>query len=205
MKDHFAKKANLVALSFIALATVGTMTFANFAKPAEAAVTSSSTQVVNVTVPQLPLSVDIISPAGGTVTSSAKVTVTLVASGAGKIVLTDQHGHVLWTYNKTSPGRETLTAVVTLPGDPGTYTLTANMVDAVDPSITSQDNTTVVYEATFVAPAILPPNTGYVRFGDRAVPVNQLVSLVVYLVVMVGIIWLIIARRKKRSRKNFSN
>ena len=171
------------------------------ALPERAATATSATQEINVTVAQTPVAIAIDSPAanadGGFSTKNSDFEMTLTVSGTGTIVIRDQNGEILWTFVKTTNGSETLTAPISLVGNPGEYVLTATMTSAGDPSETAVATLKVVYEATNLVPSPLPPNTGYVRVFGRAVSVNQIVSLVIYCAILSGIIWAIVAKKRK--------
>lgn len=167
--------------------------------PLDAQAAGSTTQIVEVVVTGQPLVIDITAPDDNYHTTSASFDVVVAVSGRGTLTITDQTGRVLWTHDKTDDTAATLTAHVTLSGDPGDYVLTAKIAGNSDNQALATLH--VVYEATSLPVLPLAPDTGaYWRVGDYAVPVNQVLSLAIYLVAIVGAIWFIAAKRRRRQK-----
>ena len=174
--------------------------------PAKVAAVSDS-QIVEVVVPAHALAISITTPLSPYKTTNANFDMVLIANGIGVVTITDQNYNVLWTYNKTTDGQKTLTASVSLVGDPGSYFLTAQIVNS-DLSPSSASSTlTVEYQATVIVPPVIPdpglPNTGlYLKVLGRAVSFNQLLSLTIFVAPVVGLLtWLIVFRRRQQRAR----
>jgi hypothetical protein len=165
--------------------------------PIDAAHAVGSTQIVEVVVPERSLAIEFATPNDNYHTKNATFTVGLTARGVGTITITDQNGNVLWAHEKITDAEETLTAQITLRGDPGDYVLSATIAHGDE---TANSALRVIYEATEIPTLPIFPNTGaYIRIANRAVPLNQILSLAVCLLAVGLVVSLVIRQLTRRK------
>ncbi len=195
---HQAMIIKMLIVSLISVLTLACQTILTPTSPASAV---SAMQTVEVVVPEHhSLALAFVKPSDNYQTASDNFEVKLLAKGIGIIKITDQNGNVLWTYNKTTESEEILTAPIKLVGNPGRYILTASLTssDASPSSVLAE--LTVTYIATNVIPPIVPPNTGaYVKVFGRAIGLNQVISLIIYVAIISGFVGTVVYFTKRRK------
>jgi hypothetical protein len=160
---------------------------------------SSWDQTVQLSIPlrEKILDFTVENPAGGDgsepdpyTTYSSNITLRLTANGPGEIIVTDNYGNVIYTYNKTSSGTETITFPGALRNGVGLYELTAQFVDPNNlNTVYDSKNIFISYLPTTVIPS--NPGTGVFYLGDRAFLVRDIflaASLATIIIAFVAII-----------------
>jgi hypothetical protein len=190
----------------IALAVAGLGSFISGGEAGAVGISGGATQQVQVVVPAVQLAVHITSPADGSTTTTASVSIGITADGPIGSVITvrDSSGTMIGTYTKTKDGPESFTISGQLSGGVGSHQITATI--SLNGSSAS-DNITIIWNAVQPPiPPIIPPvgptapNTGFaVRFGDYLVPLNYVISYFVYFLAIAGALWFIIAKRRKHQ------
>jgi hypothetical protein len=153
------------------------------------------------------------------ITYNAANTVQLQAAGVGLVVITDQDGNVLYTFNKTDSALATLAADINLPSGVGLYELTAYIIDpTADPNdLADPSNTITVYDSKSIfmdyrATPITPfppdttdpgtpgvPSTGsYLYIGGYAIATS---SILFYLAVITVLATAVVAMRRKIAKR----
>jgi len=201
------RKWLLIAL--LALAPV----LANAVSQPVMATTTATTTPINATVEgENIFNLKVNGNSGSVETYNATNHVSFDVMGAGQIELTDQDGNVLYSFDKTSTGLETINTDVTFPAI-GTYVLTATVTGQTN---TGSQSITVTYKTLpIIPPGPGPtepgspgepgaPNTGWlgvIYVAGYAVPLlGIIVWLVVLSIIAFGIVMIIKKSRKNRSK-----
>jgi len=146
-------------------------------------------------------------PGSGTVgdpyvTYNSRVPLLVGVTGTGIVTIEDQYGHVLYTYDKTSPEYAETIAQIDLPNGLGLYALTVklNGVAAIDgPSV--RVPMFIDYRALPLPPE--PPNTGglnYLYVGGYAVQTFGMIVAGILVAVVIFGIFMIVAMRRRRQQ-----
>jgi len=203
--DHYWLKATLVsAIAFalgIAMYILVGIAVAHGETNANAAWHQVSVEAIDCDcvikfVPQQPL------PGSGTaldpfVTYNALTPIIVGVSGVGLVTIEDQHGHVLYTFNKTTDGYEELIAPVNLPDGTGMYELVVklNGVEAIGPSV-------ILPMFLDYRGLLLPPTTGvaggYLYVGGYAVQTFNVLASGALFGMAAFLVFLIAAARRRR-------
>ena len=132
-------------------------------------------------------------------TYTSNISLALTVNGPGEIIVTDGHGNVIYSFDKTSSGSETFTFNNALSDGVGEYGLTATFVDLYDPNVVYDSKTIYVsFLPTSIGTVPEAPDTGVLYLGERAFLVRD-VSFMLSVVSAVVIIFLI--TRVNRSRR----
>ena len=199
MKSMLIKtRAYLLVAAAVLVGSVGTSYLV--ATPAFAS-PDTNTDQIEVRVPNV-IDIEAINPgSNGTLTvNSATVSVTFRVVGAGLITIEDQNGNILFSQNRTNSTEETITVNITLPGGPGTYSLTLSIFD---PSIgIVSDSFTIVYQPDGGSGGTTPgvPDTGFIRIGNQEYSVAS-ISVLGVIMAALAIIVIALKRRDKRNRQ----
>ncbi|MCL1839724.1 hypothetical protein FWF89_01840 [Candidatus Saccharibacteria bacterium] len=155
-------------------------------------------------VPEQPL------PGSGTtadpfVTYNSRVPMIVGVEGVGLVTIEDQHGNVLWSYNKIEPTYAEFVAQVDLPDGLGLYELAVKLdgVESIGPNVTLP--VFIDYRSLPLPPE--PPDTGanggYLYIGGYAVQTfGVLLSGLLFGVVVFFIFFIAAARKRKQEAEN---
>jgi hypothetical protein len=189
--------------------------------PAQAATDWSQTIQLSTPATNAVISLELSSSLSGAGTSADPYLtrnshITLQASlvGAGRLVLTDQSGATVATYDKTTNSAEEIPFNLNLNNGVGDYNFTATYYHLDDPAlIWNIAQIFVHYAATPIIPtppADLPdtgnmdsPNTGwgYLYINGYAVPTRDVIILTALFAAFAFLIYQIFFRRRQRSAK----
>ena len=150
-------------------------------------------ELIQVTTEERTLDLTDFTVIGSSTVNNSKVTTEVCAIGIGTITIRDQHGHILWEYEKTTPGEECYEVQLTLPDGVGNYTLTATITDGDQSDSMSLD---VTYEAVVVSPGT--PDTGYLYIGGYAFSAS---TMLLSVVIIVPVVIFALLRRAKKAAK----
>jgi hypothetical protein len=142
-------------------------------------------------------------------TYNSLIHVSFQALGEGPIEITDQDGNILFTFDKTTPGLETINADINLPAI-GTYVLTATITGATN---TVSQSITVVYQALPIVPpgpgepggpgSPGSPSTGWMIYvNGYAIPVVGILLWLMSLAIISYLIFLVVRNRRTRRAKS---
>jgi hypothetical protein len=187
-KNHLVLFA-IASFTVFALATMTLSALHATTTTVQATVIASSSSISNVTVNgQNTTPVD---------TYNSNNVVSFDVRGDGVITITDQHGNVLFVYNKPTGGVETITANIDLQGGVGEHNLTISISGSggfADSSFTIN-----------FLPVPLPPTTGinvdsYSYVGGFAVNNLDILMLTTILACISIFVFLIVHRDKSRKQ-----
>jgi hypothetical protein len=119
--------------------------------------------------------------------------------GPGYFTIRDQHGAILTTYNKTSPGVEDVKLHLALTKGVGDYELIADFADLGDHSKVHDTARIHVRWKVFIG----PPGTGYYYFGGYAIAQPNFWSSATIFTLIAVIIYLLVRNRKSKKTKQF--
>ena len=123
--------------------------------------------------------------------------------GTGHLVIRDESGNVLATYDKYTHGNETVTLPVTLVDGVGDYVLTAEFSNLADHSEVYGTLNIHVHWKPAVGPDLPDvPSTGYYYFAGFAVARSSFWACAFGMVSVACIIYILVKGRANKAKKN---
>ncbi len=183
------------------------------AQPAIASTTTDTTIITANVEGESITNLTVNGEANNVVTYNSPVHISFQAVGEGLIEITDQDGNVLFTFDKTTPGLETIETDLNLPAI-GTYVLTVSIAGVTNDA---SQSITVDYRALPIIPPgpsepgspgggnIGSPSTGWMIYvNGYAVPVVGVLFWIVVLALVSGLVFFVVKNRKARRAKLLS-